>query len=88
MCDYNPDEGLAFYSTYSLSLTITIKIKHNYHSFKCHLLSSQPHYSCAQKEPKLKVTLLRLLLQIRDMELRGEGSEGVVGSRVAGRNDA
>lgn len=87
VCDYNADEGFASYSTYSLSLTITIRIKHNYHSFKCHLLCSQPRFACAQKDPKLCVTLLCLLLQICDTEL-GEGSEGVVGSRVAGRNDA
>ena len=88
VCDYNADEGLASYSTYSLPLTIMIRIKHNYHLFKWCLLSSQPRFACAQKDPKLCVTLLCLLLQIRDMELGGEGSEGVVGSRVEGRNDA
>ena len=83
VCDYNADEGLASYSTYSLPLTIMIRIKHNYHSFKCHLLSSQPRFACAQKDPKLCVTLLCLLLQIRDMELGGEGSEGVVVHRLS-----
>lgn len=64
-----------------------IRIKHNYHSFKCQLLSSQPPFACAQKDTKLYVIFLCLMPQMCDMELGSEGSEGVVGSRMAGKND-